>query len=86
MTTTDRDVRAYVEVALEDAVDSYDVDGIVDELRGTNWWPVPHRPIRVLDAMDDFWDLVARHERPDAARRVSVAVMRRRGRSEGADR
>lgn len=60
--STSRDVRHYVEAALDAYAGDYDVLGIVDELRDSEHWPVPDRPVGVLDDMPGFWQIVERHD------------------------
>lgn len=60
--TTAWDVETYVLACLGDVHADYDVPGIVDGLRSSEWWPVPDRPVSILDGMPGFWALVARHD------------------------
>lgn len=60
--TTSSDVRDYVIRCLDGLHGHYDVPGIVEALRESDWWPVPDRPVTVLDDMPDFWDVVAGYD------------------------
>ena len=65
--TTPCDVETYIIACLGDLRSDYDVAVIVAAIRTTDWWPVPDRPVTILDDLPDISAIFERHDlRPGA--------------------
>lgn len=60
--TTSYDVETYVIACLGELRDDHDIAGIVAVIRETEWWPVPDRPVAILDDMPRLSAIIQQHD------------------------
>lgn len=60
--TTSYDVETYVLACLGELWNDHDIAGIVAAIRETEWWPVPDRPVAILDDMPRISTIIDQHD------------------------